>query len=74
MRHSFTRHHHALLQCLTSVQADPLHYLKICAVPLAPFAHIVRPRNGQLNIIVRQKSTRSASLRNFLLAAGLLTG
>jgi hypothetical protein len=46
----FTRHQHALVQCLTPVQADPLHYLKICAVPLALAAHILRPRNGQLNI------------------------
>jgi hypothetical protein len=45
---------------LTSVQADPLHYRKIRAVPAA---RILRPRNGQLNFVVRQRSARSASLR-----------
>jgi hypothetical protein len=33
--HPFTCHQHALLQRLTSVQADPLRYRKIRAVPAA---------------------------------------
>jgi hypothetical protein len=50
MRRSFTLHHHALVPCLTGqFSVDPLRYRKICAVPSALFAHILRPHNGPAN-------------------------
>jgi hypothetical protein len=50
MRHSFTRQNHALLLCLTSVQADPLRYRKISAVPLARSHIFVVRATGSLTL------------------------
>jgi hypothetical protein len=49
-RHSFTLYQQALLQCLTLVQADPLRYRKICAVPLAPSHIFVVRATGSLTL------------------------